>query len=433
VKADISQFYPSLYTHAVGWAIDPKLRERKHWNNTKLLGKQIDQALMDLQGKVSQGMPIGPDLSFLLAELVLSQIDNLLKLNKGSAYRWFDDYEIACASRGEAEETIGRLVKLVDSYKLRLNLAKTRIIELPSAAGDIWQDELLSRSRSSLSTPGSVVAYFDHALRLRAAFPDSPVLMYAVGVLFRLTKPQRAIHQVAQSYMLQSLVSEPGCAQKVFALLSYWELNGVPFDRGLVTRTIGHLAGLHQSRGVSSDLVWAIAFALQHSIPLPKRLGVVASEFDDDAIAIEVLHAHSVGLLPNLNVRRIERALAKEACEGAHWLAMYEGVRQGFLKNVAPVVQSDKFFAALLAAKVSFYRTQLPPYALLIHPGGAPDGVVRVWIKGGAQARKTRPAAMGADVAKLSKPAQLSGDDIVRSLLERLAKRGTQGTSEPYS
>ena len=25
LKADVSQFYPSLYTHAIGWAVDPKL------------------------------------------------------------------------------------------------------------------------------------------------------------------------------------------------------------------------------------------------------------------------------------------------------------------------------------------------------------------------------------------------------------------------
>lgn len=59
LKADVSQFYPSLYTHAVGWAIDPKLRNRAHWKNGKLLRKQLDQALMDLDGKVSQGIPIG--------------------------------------------------------------------------------------------------------------------------------------------------------------------------------------------------------------------------------------------------------------------------------------------------------------------------------------------------------------------------------------
>jgi hypothetical protein len=41
LKADVSQFYPSLYTHAVGWSIDPSLRLKGNWKNTKLLGKKI--------------------------------------------------------------------------------------------------------------------------------------------------------------------------------------------------------------------------------------------------------------------------------------------------------------------------------------------------------------------------------------------------------
>ena len=61
-------------TRAVGWAIDPKLRNRANWTNKKSLGQQLDQALINLQGKVSQGIPIG-DISFLLAEAVLASID----------------------------------------------------------------------------------------------------------------------------------------------------------------------------------------------------------------------------------------------------------------------------------------------------------------------------------------------------------------------
>ena len=61
----------------------------------------------------------------------------------------------------------------------------------------------------------------------------------------------------------------------------------------------------------------------------------MCSEFDDDAIAIEALHAGSLGLLSGLDVSRIERALTREACEGSHWLVLYEGVRQGFFRKLS--------------------------------------------------------------------------------------------------
>jgi len=57
---------------------------------------------MNLQGKISQGVPIGNDVSFLLTEIVLAQIDRKLCVAPSRAYRWIDDYEIACDSREEA-------------------------------------------------------------------------------------------------------------------------------------------------------------------------------------------------------------------------------------------------------------------------------------------------------------------------------------------
>src|SRR5262249_30261861 len=161
LKVDISQFYPSLYTHAVGWAVDSKLRQRKYWKNTKLLGKQIDQLLMDLQGKVSQGIPIGNDISFLLAELVLAQIDRSLKLRPKQGCRWYDDYEIPCSSRTEAEEILGRLTRLLETFKLRPNPSKTQILELPIPAGDGRHEELHSPSKYSFFTTNGMVSYFD--------------------------------------------------------------------------------------------------------------------------------------------------------------------------------------------------------------------------------------------------------------------------------
>lgn len=186
VKADISQFYPSLYTHAVGWAIDPRLRSKAHWHNKALLGKQSDQALMNLQGKVSQGIPIGNDVSFLLAELVLGQVDKALRLSDKRSYRWFDDYELACDSRQQAEAILARLSRHLELFKLRLNPRKTRILPLPQATQEQWQEALLVKGRASLASPHDMVRYFDEAFRVREQFPDAPVLMYALGVLFRL-------------------------------------------------------------------------------------------------------------------------------------------------------------------------------------------------------------------------------------------------------
>jgi hypothetical protein len=107
-----------------------------------LLGKKLDQALMNLDGKVSQGIPIGNDISYLLAELVLARVDAAMRLSRDGAYRWFDDYEIAFDTRAEAQACLKRLRAALGRFRLRLNPGKTHVLELPRPAQEEWQQLL---------------------------------------------------------------------------------------------------------------------------------------------------------------------------------------------------------------------------------------------------------------------------------------------------
>jgi hypothetical protein len=381
LRLDVSQFYPSLYTHAVGWAVDPSLRKRTNWSNKRLLGKQLDQALMDLQGKVSQGVPIGNDISFLLSELVLARVDQRLGPEPARKYRWYDDYEIACDTRHEAEEVLKRLVQLLSLFKLRVNPHKTEIVALPRPSQDEWHQILADRGSRSLARPGEMLQYFDTAFRLRALNPDAPVLLYTLGLLFRLRCPTDETARVAQSGVTQALLCEPGAAQKAFSLLTFWQLNGFAFDRPLLAATIGQMILRHKSSGVSSDVSWALAFCLEHKLSLPAAAASALSTFIDDCVAIQALHASSQGLLPRgFTPRRISPVLSGADMDGDHWLAAYEVCRQGFLPLPLAQVRANSLFSSLLDRQVSFYRTRLPSYASVIHPGGAPEWILTKWL-----------------------------------------------------
>jgi len=436
LKVDVSQFYPSLYAHAVGWAIDARLRDRTQWQNRALLGKKIDQCLMDMQGKVSQGIPIGPDISFLLAELVLGQVDRASRLPKDRSYRWFDDYEIACSSRQEAESTLARLTSVLGSFRLRPNPLKTTIVELPRASGERWQIELAALGAQSIATASKMAAFFDQAFGLRVTYPEQPVLMYAMGLLFGLRRPPEHVRRVAESCISQALLAEPGCTQKAFALLTYWHLNHASFDRVLATKTIERLCALHKSRGVSSDVAWALAFAIEHGLALDREVGRCFRCVEDDAVTIQALHANALGLLPAFDVRKVLRALGGESCDGEHWLAIYEGVRLGYLPGLSQRVQANALMGALLSAKVLFYRTQLRPYAMLLHPGGAPPWMVDGWVK--SLRRRRKKGARVLPVERLLETDFRSADATLRTErnLLRLLRHQERGLEvalpEPY-
>lgn len=380
LKIDVSQFYPSLYTHAVGWAVDPKLRERRHWRNPSLLGKQLDQCLMDLQGKVSQGIPIGNDVSFLLAETVLAQVDKAIGFDRSRAYRWFDDYEFACDSRQEAEETLAKMQRHLDAFRLRINPKKCQILELPLMASDDWHDALIDGSKTAFRTAHTMVRYFDRAFDLAKRYPDLPVLLYAMGALFRENKPASYVLRVAESCITQAVLSEPGCAQKAFSLLQYWRVNGAVLHDDLISHCIEQTILRHETRGASSDVAWALAFCISNGIQLSRKASRALSSMEDDVIAIQSLHANSLGLLPAFSTKSIERFLGRASPDGSHWLALYESVRHGFLPALHHVVTANRLLSDLLAKQVTFYRPVLRPYSLIVHSGGAPDWIVRKWI-----------------------------------------------------
>jgi hypothetical protein len=437
LKVDVSQFYPSLYTHAIGWAVDKKLRDRKNWNNKTLLGKQIDQLLVNMQGKVSQGIPIGNDISFLLAEVVLAQIDGTLDVRPEQACRWFDDYEFACRSRQEAEELLVRLNKGLDSFRLRANPKKTAILELPQPVGDGWQDEIRRLSDSAANSAASMVSYFDYAFRARGEYSDQPVLLYAMSVLFKNTKLHNDVQRVAQSCITQAILSEPGCAQKAFALLSFWEINGSAFDRHVLTSTIDKLVQMHGSRGASSDLAWALAFCIQHGMKLGQDSGEALALLEDDAVAILSLHANRLGLLPGFTKKSIVKLLKATTGDGEHWLLLYESVRQGFLPAVKGVVAGNSLFADLLANGVSFYRQRMPNYSLFVSHGGAPEWIVKDWLKAAASVESDDTAIVQAvvnlinkDMGTLQKRKETSSD-MLRLLLDSMTDHLTL-QMEPY-
>lgn len=153
-------------------------------------------------------------------------------------------------------------------------------------------------------------------------------------------------------------------------------------DADLLSRTVSSLVVRHAARGVTSDVAWGLAFCLEQQLTLSKAAGRVLCELEDDCVAIQAMHMNTVGLLPKgFNPAKISTALKKSDLDGEHWLACYEALRHGFLTVTSTAVSANPLFADLFSKRITFYRTMLPPYASVVHPGGGPEWAVRLWLK----------------------------------------------------
>lgn len=128
LHADIARFYPSIYTHSIAWAIHGKATARTDRTNA-LYGNRLDLWVRETQDKQTGGIPVGPDSSFLLAEVVASAIDHELstKLDGLKGTRYIDDYHLYFLSRADAERGLAELHRIAGMFELDINSFKTQI------------------------------------------------------------------------------------------------------------------------------------------------------------------------------------------------------------------------------------------------------------------------------------------------------------------
>lgn len=139
LKADVARFYHSIYTHSIPWAIHGKDTAKRN-RKDRLIGNLIDTWVRNGQDGQTMGIPIGPDTSLIIAEVVLSAIDKQIhrKQPRVRGFRWFDDYELNTSSRDHAEVALGALQEALGGYEIALNSEKTAITELPCELEQQW-------------------------------------------------------------------------------------------------------------------------------------------------------------------------------------------------------------------------------------------------------------------------------------------------------
>lgn len=256
-----------------------------------------------------------------------------------------------------------------------------------------------------------------------------------MGTLFKVRTPKSPVRKVAESCITQALLTEPGCAQKAFALLTFWEANSAQFERPVLAHCIETLVRLHETRGASSDLAWALAFCIQHRLALSRRSSRALACIDDDTVALLALHADAESLLPGFAKKSMSQLLRGANPDGDHWLLLYESVRQGYLPSLHGVVAGNPLLGDLLNKGVAFYRQSLPAYALLVHPGGAPEWVVSAWLKAATSAEPATAEPIIQMIREDAESLETAGKtffDLLLELLDTNTEHPTAGL-EPYA
>ncbi|WP_261771528.1 RNA-directed DNA polymerase [Myxococcus virescens] len=380
LQADVSQFYRSIYTHSIPWALHGKVLSKKLPVDKSLPGNILDELVRCGQDRQSVGIPIGPDTSLVLAELLMTSIDASMEttIQHTGGFRFVDDWEMSFARLASAEQGLAQLQQFLGEWELTLNPKKTRILELPLPLEALWAVELsrfrIEKGRRRGRT--SLLQYFDLVFRHASAHPDESVIKYALG---RLKK--REVHvenwDLLESLLFQAANAEPGVLNFVLEIVEIYAREGCTLDTKGLGKLLSDQVTLHGPRVHGSEVLWALWGALRFGLELDANAAAAVLSVQDSFVAILALDLIRRGrLTAPSNSPWWEEVMTPEALSGPHWLLSYEAGMKKLLPGGKAHIVKNPHFKFLKTAAVEFYLPvpEFTPTAAIEQAPVASDG-----------------------------------------------------------
>ncbi|SDP77410.1 RNA-directed DNA polymerase [Clostridium gasigenes] len=137
-KADIENFYPSIYTHSIPWVLEGKLEAKKNKSNKSIYYNELDSLIQRCQYGETHGIPTGSFTSRVIAEIYMCKVDE--KLSEYSYVRYVDDFELAYNKEEEQIKFYNALYKELKSLNLKIKKEKNIIDIFPFEAEEDIDD-----------------------------------------------------------------------------------------------------------------------------------------------------------------------------------------------------------------------------------------------------------------------------------------------------
>ena len=364
LQADIERFFPSIYTHSISWAIHSKATAKAKKNDKTLLGNILDRCVRDGQDGQTIGIPIGPDTSRVLAELILSQVDleipeNFLK----HAIRYVDDYEFAFDSKRDADRALSCLSKALARYELAVNPRKTKISELPAEYENIWVSELrlltIADASNTDTQAYTLYRFFERAYMLAKANDKDSVTKYAVARL-RQTDIAKKNWFLAFNSVTQCMVVDPSCLERAFEFIELYKHAGYSVPENRLKNAFNKIVQTHAPLAHGSYVAWALWGCLLFDVKISKKSVEEILGMEDAVVGLLLLHAvkRKLATLSKTQLALWDVFMKSEGLTGEMWLLSYEAKVKGWLesKGAKDHIKSNQVFEFLRNQKVQFYN-----------------------------------------------------------------------------
>jgi hypothetical protein len=337
LKIDIAKCYASIYTHSIPWALHSKTASKASRTRPALYGNALDEDCRKMQDGQTIGIPIGPDTSRVISEIVLSSIDLEIesKLHHFAGIRVIDDYHLYFKNLGDLEVARAVIHKSLKEFELELNQSKEKQVGLPELIESEWFSVIREfRFRNKWEHQRKdLITFFDTVTLYSQRYPDDLVFTYAMSKL-RFTVFSRKNWNIFQSLMLNALLVEPKVLPYIAQnILSYGD-KGYRLNYSLISDTLEELINYHLALNNDFEITWSLWILKKLNINLSESTAKVLSENMNSIVILTALDLQTSGLIPSgLDTTRWTALLSKDNLYSEYWLVAYEAYIKGWLRS----------------------------------------------------------------------------------------------------
>lgn len=364
VSADLRAFYHSVYTHTIPWAVRGKATAKAD-RFSKNYANQLDRYCRNAQDQQTIGLPVGPDTSRVIGELIASAVDERLRQETGvtsrDASRYVDDFTISSASGLSGDALIAAARRAAAEFELELNHDKSAVVATSTYLGNGWKQVARGHRPPPPFALDDFKRFFYEVARLGRELPDTNVEKWALqnarvaflgadkGDWARLQS--HLVNAYRRNSTLIALLVEllierhPGCGDV--------DVEGV---RDFLDHRIPALA-LEDRTG---ELIWLLFLMIALEIEIDARRFERLYSLEEPMCALLLSVADARGLIAGTVDRSLwNQSLTGDGLSGAMWLYAYEGPRNDLVGGASTAhIEHDPYFSILHARGVAFLSVE---------------------------------------------------------------------------
>jgi hypothetical protein len=326
---DIGNFYGSIYTHSVDWAVRTKAIA-KHSRRDGSLGHLLDDALQSCRDRQTVGIAIGPEASRVVSEILLAAVDAQLMRcfpsARGRCVRYIDDVTLYASSLAMGVEFAETYAEVLEEFDLAINSRKTfhhdRVV--PPDPGWRHASQLILTRLDKAGVRASVaVSALSDILELVTQYGEAP-LRY----IMTIASPRCATRETWPLFedFLGVIIRRDGLMLPHLHKWLLWaKSRGFIQSHSRIDDNLQDFAIQHIRFAHAWEVGYVINILTDLGSTLDTSLAKASAELEADTVDLLLIEASSkVRRLRAIKDELVHRASDPDAFTNGHWLAAYE-------------------------------------------------------------------------------------------------------------